>query len=166
MTDKERADALSLDDLAPLNVRVEIEHGDRILTVPLKTLSYFEWVRLGYEVQSPVPPTMGVDKQGRPLLDTRDPTYLRQLDEAGMERGYIRLLAALDIPIPGDTREEKIAALKSRLDTNVVRQLQSILNQLASEGEARIVGRAETFHRDGIGDVASVPGAGLDKGTL
>jgi hypothetical protein len=162
MTDKERADALSLDDLSPLKVRVEIEHGDRVVVVPLRTLPFFEWVRLGYEVANPVPPTMGVDKNGRPLLDTRDPGYLRALDEAGMERAYVRLLAALDIPIPGDTREEKLAALKAKLDTNVARQLNGVLNQMASEGEARIVARSETFLGDGPGDPAGVPGERVD----
>ena len=166
MADKERADVLSLDDLAPIAVRVEIEHGDRLLVVPLKTLSYFEWVRLGYEVPNPVPPTMGVDKQGRPILDTRDPSYLRALDEAALERGYVRLLAALDIPIPGATKAEQLAALKARLDTNVTRQLTAVLNQLASEGEARIMSRAETFHGDGTGDHAGVPGDGLDAGAV
>ena len=61
---------------------------------------------------------------------------------------------------------EQIAALKAKLDTNVTRQLTAVLNQLASEGEARIVARAETFHGDGTGDAAGVPGDGLDAGAV
>lgn len=148
----ERVTATSLDDLAPYNVEAEIYHAGRLITIPLHTLTYFEWVRLGYEVQNPVPPPMGVDKNSRPILNYNDPTYLRQVDEAMMERGYVRLLAAIGLPIRGDTPAEKLATLKATLDYNVVRQLNSVINSVVSEGEARIVGRADTFHRPGDSD--------------
>ena len=155
----ERVDVTSLDDLATVRVRAEIVHAGRVLVVPLRELNYFDWMRLGYEVPNPGPPIMGTDKQGRPLFDRNDPSFLRAMDEATLERGYVRMLAALDIPIAGDTQAEKLATLKQKLGTNVVRQLTNILNEMANEGEARIVNRSETFHggRDrGLEDVPAV----------
>ena len=152
----ERVVATSLDDLAPYHIEAEIYHAGRLLVIPLNTLTYFEWIRLGYEIPNPVPPPMGVDKNSRPILNYNDPGYLRQMDEAAMERGYVRLLAAIGLPIEGDTQAEKLARLKRVLDYNVVRQLNSILNSVVSEGEAKIVGRADTFQRPGANDPKSL----------
>lgn len=148
----ERVAISSLEDLATYKVEAEIYHAGKILIIPLKTLTYFEWVKLGYEVPNPVPPPMGVDKNSRPILNYSDPTYQRQMDEAAMERGYVRLLAAIDLPIKGEDQAERLATLKRTLDYNVVRQLNAVLNSVVSEGEARIIGRADSFHRPGDGN--------------
>jgi hypothetical protein len=162
----ERISVLSLDDLAPDPINVEIEQNGRIKVIPLREIGNYEFVKLGYEVPNPVPPTMGVDKNGRPLLDFNDPTSLRARADAEMERGYVRLLAMLAIDIPGETKAEQLAALKKSITPGVMRQLMDALNKLLGEGDARIVGRAETFLSGGTGDPADLPGDGVDTGAI
>lgn len=150
-------DLVHLSDLAPVAIRVEIERpGGDLLVVPLRTLTYSEWLRLGFEVPDPTPPISGVDKNGRPVFDTRHPDYLRAVEMATLQRGLRRLLAALQIDIPGDTAEQKLAALDASLDAGVARQLLGVLGRLAAKGEAHITARADTFRPGGTGDSAAV----------
>lgn len=156
----------SFDDLAPAQIRVEIDHAGQTLIVPMRALTYFEWEREGAAVPVPVAPIHGVDKQGRPIQDMTNPEYLRQVADANTTRSMRRLLAALLLPIPGETVEARLAALREKLDYNLARQLLGVLVQQALEGEARIVSRSASFQRDGTADAAPVPADGLDTGDV
>lgn len=141
--------SISFDDLRPIDIVVELTHGDRDIEIPLRSLTYSQWNAIGLSVPAPTPPVQGVDKNGRPLFDYNNPAYLIQLEQAGEERVYRRLLASLRIDIPGATEDEKVHALREGLDTNIVRQLNEVIGQFALKGEARIKHRAETFLEGG-----------------
>lgn len=160
------AKQLKFEDLAPIRVIVEIEHGGEILEIPLKTLTYAEWNRLGTDIPMPTPPERGVDKQGRPVFDHNNPDYLKRVEIVGEERIYNRLLASLDIPVPGETHEEKIQALKDMIDVSIMRQLIDTLSNFALKGEARIKHRAETFHPEGVGETEDLLSLGIDAGAV
>jgi hypothetical protein len=141
---------ITFDDLKPIDIVVELDHGDRTLEIPLRTLTYAQWNRIGLSVPSPTAPSPGVDKNARPIFDYQDATYLAQLEAAGEERAYRRLLASLQLDVPGATEEEKLKNLRDGLDVNVVRQLNEVIGKFAFKGEARIKHRAETFHEGGV----------------
>lgn len=135
----------TLNDLAPVTVTVELERPDgQTVGVPLRLLTYSEWQRIGWEVPEPAPPVSGATREG-PVFNTSDPDYLRQRAEAQTERQYRRLLAALEIDIPGDTPAEQVAALRQTLDYGMARQLFAALGKLAGEGEGRVAARADSF---------------------
>lgn len=154
---------LSLDDLSTMQVNVEIEllNGD-ILAVPIKTLTYREWLEIGWEVPAPTPPISGVDASKRPVFNHNDPGYLANLERVNMERNYRRLLRALQIPIPGNTVDEQLDALKSKLDGAICRQLLNAINETGMAGEARIAARAESFRAGKAVDTEGVPGERVD----
>lgn len=152
----QRIEAKSLTDLEPLRVSAELElPGGDVLIVPLRLLTYAAWNRIGREVKNPSPPLSGVDANKRPIHDLNDPTYQNAIAEAGEERNYRRLLAALDIPIPGATVEDKVKALRETVDAGVMRKLMDFLGGVIVQGEAAISGRQ--FHDAGTGGAADVP---------
>jgi hypothetical protein len=142
---KQRVKITSLADLQPRTVTVEIERGDEVLEIPCKTLSYAEFQRLGYEVVDPAPPTDRWDKKG-PIYNYNDPAYLQDRQKANDERMYRRLLAFVQIDVPGDTVEEQIDNLTNTLEVDIVRALVGIMSNMVTGGEARIADRAATFH--------------------
>lgn len=152
--EKQRVAITALAQLAPFMITVEIDMpDDTIAVVPMRELTSAEWTRVGMEVLDPAPPISGATKTG-PIYDYNDPTYQQRRNEAATERSYRRLLASLTIEIDGDTVEAKIESLKNTLGYSVTRQLFAILNQLASESEARITDRARSFRIDGTPPVA------------
>ena len=148
MTDeitKERVEVTSLDALRPRRVMVEIERDGDVLVIPCRMLSYGEWQRLGYEVLDPEPPYLAGPK-GK-LYDFNDPQYLMKKQQAQDERMYRRLLAFVQVDVPGETMPEKIAHLRDALEVGIVNKLTAAMMQVATEGRAQVDARAETFQR-------------------
>jgi hypothetical protein len=158
--------ATSLADLASPKISAVLEYDDYDLVVPIRIPSAHEWNQIGYSVPAPVPPTNGVDGNKRPIYDRADPGYLRRMAEAEEERTYRRLLACIELPVEGDTQDEQLAALRAAIGVNAFWKLNTLIGERIAEGQSRIVNRAETFHRDGTGDVEGVPGDGLDAGAV
>lgn len=148
MTDdkqKDRIEVTSLDALRPRRVMVEIERDGDVLIIPCRMLSYGEWQRLGYEVLDPEPPYMAGPK-GK-LYDFNNPEYLLKKQQAQDERMYRRLLAFVQIDVPGKDTAEKIAHLRDALEVGIVNKLTAAMMQVATEGRAQVEARAETFQR-------------------
>lgn len=155
----------SLADVESVDIVVEVEDNDAILTFPMRLLSHFEWMDIGLQVPNPVPPTMGVDKQGRPLFDRNNPTFKAEVDRAELERNYRRLAESLKIDIPGNSLVEKAETLKRSLNFNVCRQLIGAMIGKAAEGMWRVQERADSFQRNGTGDTARAGAVGTGDGT-
>jgi hypothetical protein len=158
----------SFADLAPVTILAEITMpDDDVLLVPMRELRYSEFARLGLEVPAPTPPMMGIDPTTkRPLYDYSNPDYQRQLTEANIRRGYRRLIEMIDIPIPGDTVDEKIDNLDKLTSHGVVKQLLDVVNELADKAEGRISAKAATFHPDPRPPAESQPSAPHDDGSV
>jgi hypothetical protein len=163
---KPRRLATSLADLKSPEFSVIFEYEDYELEVPIRIPSAHEWNKIGRAVSAPVPPISGVDANKRPVYDRNDPGYLQQMAEAEEERTYRRLLECIQLPIDGETLEEKVASLRASIGINAFWQLNSAIGGKIAEGEARIVNRAETFHGSGPSDAARVPGERVDTFTL
>lgn len=138
----------TLADLQPRLVDVQIELDDEIVVIPCKTLSYAEFQRLGYEVVDPSPPVSGAGPKG-PIYNYNDAAYLQARQQANDARLYRRLLAFVQIDVPGATVEEQIDALTNTLEVAVVRALVQVMSNMVTGGEARIADRAATFHSNG-----------------
>lgn len=158
--------ATSLADLAAPKINAVLEYDEYDLVVPIRIPSAHEWNQIGYSVQAPVPPVNGVDGNKRPIYDRNDPGYLRRMAEAEEERTYRRLLACIELPIEGDTQEEKLDALRAAIGVNAFWKLNTLISEQIAEGQSRIINRAETFHGNGTGDVAGVPGERVDTDAI
>jgi hypothetical protein len=139
---------LSLDDLRPAVVRVEIEQGDSKLVIPLRLLTVGEWQQIGYTVPSPVPPISGYDKAAKPIVNMNDSTYLAQQAEAEAKRAAMRLAVAMEgggIVIPGDDTAAKGETVRSTLDVSIYNALISVLIEQSFGAKGVVAGRAATF---------------------
>jgi hypothetical protein len=154
---KPRRLATSLADLKSPEFSLILEYEDYELEVPIRVPSAHEWNEIGRSVPQPVPPIHDVDN---------DPGYLQRTQEAQEEITYRRLLVCIQLPVEGDTQEEKIAALKAALGVSAFWQINNKIGEQIAEGTARIVNRSETFHRDGDHDPAGVPGERLDAAAV
>lgn len=149
--------------LATETVDVTLEFEDHIEVVPMKTLSYAEWQRIGWSVPNPIPPVSGVDSSKRPIFDLYSPQYIEASQRAELERAYKRLLASMALPVPGADEAEQIDYLK-RLDANRVRMLISAVNELAAGGRSHVSAKAQFPDRRGNGAGAGVSTDGQDAG--
>lgn len=132
----------SLSALQPETVDVTMEFEDHIEVMPLKTLSYAEWQRIGWSVPNPTPPISGVDGNKRPIVNYDDPQFRIQVQQAELERAYRRVLASMVLPVPGNTEAEQLDYLKA-LDANRIRMLINAVSELAAGGGARIGAKAQ-----------------------
>lgn len=136
----------TLGDLKRTVVNVEITLADgEVVSIPMRTLTYFQYNAIRWSVPDPKPPVSGVDKSGRPVFDVNDGTFRRQVAEAEMLRTHKLLLAALEMDVPGETEEARLDYLQTEVDAAVVRQLISVMQMTSTGGEARIAARAESF---------------------
>ena len=158
---KPRVPLGALADLGTFDVIVEVDlPTGEIGEMRMKTLTYAQWLRLGAEIPDAVPPASGFDaKKMQPTYNYADPTYQAQQAEVIMRRSFRRLLAALTFEIPGDTIDAQIDTLIDVVDTGIAQKLFHVLSINAGEGEARVMGRAATFHGNGSAGPSRVPRA-------
>lgn len=154
----------SFDDLKPgkVNIEVEMEDGE-ILLFPMRLPTYFDILDMEGRIPLPEAPITGADRNGRPLRNYSDPGYIANANRVVARRNVALLVQSLDMDIPGDTLEEKTAALETGISARVMRQLMAVLEGVMRSGEARVESRVTTFHEDGTGDAADndAPGDNL-----
>lgn len=161
MTDEpKRAEKLitSFADLADdfVRITVRIPRPDGIdLVIPMRTLSYSDWVAIEREFPLPQPPKMGADRMGRPITDETDPGYRRGLSDIADKRMYTRLLRALQVEVPGETDDEKRAALAA-LDTQIILSMRAVLETAHMAMIGAIEDRAESFRSDGDSNIPNL----------
>lgn len=109
---------ISLADLMPADVVLEIKQPrlNRVLQVPIKTLSWEEWDSIGREVKEPeIPYTALAEDEKTKLPNPQDKRYLEQLETARRDRLARRIFACLERggnDFPGATALEKYENLK------------------------------------------------------
>jgi hypothetical protein len=132
-----------------VNVRVELSY-DRVIDVPIGTLTYGDWLGVDAELpEPPVPRTLaGVGGTKQPNRD--DVKYREELARVMEERNYRRLALALEkggTVIPGITPGEKAAAIKAEMDAGVANALMVFIAGAAMQGKASVEAAADTFQR-------------------
>lgn len=135
----------NLDAMLPAEFTAVLETEDQRFEVPMRGVSFAEYQAIGWSVPDPTPPITSAGKNG-PIFDYNDAGYKRAMQQAETKRMHLRLLAALALPVPGDTDDEKIAFLQS-LDANYVRMLTVALVQMVTDGKASLEAKSATFQR-------------------
>jgi hypothetical protein len=82
------------------NVTTHLEferHDGSIMTIPVREISYGDWLAIERQVPYPTPPRGGADKSGRPWYDVNDQGYIEQAKAAEDRRAYLRILRALAV---------------------------------------------------------------------
>ena len=140
----------SLADVEPIHVYLEVERADdEIIAIPTRNLSYTRLLEIQQSVKLPTPEPMGVDKQGKPIYDYNDATYLAARDMAIAMRDYQTLFEWLDLAIAGDDLKAKIATFEKAFVSAETRQMFEELNRQLRKGVARVTSQADTFHSNG-----------------
>jgi len=133
------------DDFTTIDVVIDRPDGGE-LVVTVKTLSYKEWMDIERAVPMPAPPVNGADRSGRPIYNEQDATYQRAVADAHNERLYRRIIAALQMDVPGDTIEEQMEAI-GQLDTQLVISLGNVLTAAHLASVGRVEERARSFRK-------------------
>jgi len=137
-----------LEERLVVNFEIEREGGTPIV-LPMKELSYAEWIEAEFEYPWPTPPAMGINpNSGLPLFNTADHGYIKASAECEANRTYSRILKSIQIEIPGETREEQMASLH-KLGSRITKTLRAVLSDMHAEGKARVASHAENFQPDG-----------------
>ena len=152
--------ATTLDDLSDVIVEATIPRPDgKMITVRLKTLSGEQVWEVRRAIKWPKPPVKDYRKTGGevlPIYDYEDATYVAAQEDASRELGYRHLLLSLQIDIPGETFEEKLEALRTRLGQWALNSLLSVSNRLHYPNPEEVNAIALSFQPAGDG---SLPGS-------
>ena len=92
-----------LGTLKPETVDLVFEYDDHDEVMPMKTLSYGEWQRIGWSVPTPAPPIGGVDGNKRPDCQLRRSAVSHPVPASPNRRAYRRVLASMVLPVPSET---------------------------------------------------------------
>lgn len=147
-----------------VTVWIEIERPGGLLRIPLRELTYHEWLQVELDEPMPAPPVIA-GKGGVKQYDRDNPDFRRKTGEVYERWTYRRLLAALKVDVPGETEAEKIAALADM----PAPLLQAIVGQLAAmhmANKARVEDRAGSFHPGDDAGVAGLRATRLDAGAV
>lgn len=146
-----KGNRLSLADFEPRTVDFEVvSPTSESKVVGIKLLTDTEFDALMKSVPDPEPPYLfSKNKETgavKKVADRDDPGYKAAVAEAGRERTYRLLAAAVDIPFPGDTFAQKAKSMRetgipSWLLLKLARAVYSMMGLETAEVEQR----AETF---------------------
>lgn len=126
--------ATSLDDIADVTVTINLTRPDgREVAVQLRALSEGEIWQIRKDVKWPKPPLKDLRKVGGEIVqefDYLNDDYLQATRAADRDLMRRILVASLVLEIPGDTVEEKCAALEKRLGQWAFNILNDAVNKL------------------------------------
>lgn len=141
---REKVKITDLHQLAVQDIDVTIQMGDYDLEIPMRTLTFGQWVQVDRDIPMPEPPAMGGPK-GK-IYDRQDPGYLRNIDEVAQKRMLLRIARSLRIDgIDRTTPQSEIDCLQEAMDNSIINGLAQIITQLHQERNARIEARANSF---------------------
>lgn len=150
--------ATSLADLAARRGRVIVQRPDDQddLAIPYKELSYKRYWEIGRMVEDP-PPHDGAptefhrDEKGvvHPAFTVNMTKFRQAQAEAENKRALMRLAEFIDLPIEGETLEERAEILQNTLPLDVVNALSAAMRQLTIGSESHVEARAAAFHANG-----------------
>lgn len=165
MADEEKKEIIqvtSLEQLGSQKVNLVIELPDAVLHIPAHTMTYAQWIACAREVPQPNPPEFA--GKGNVFYNREDPDFRRRMDEWNDQVAMLRVLKCLDIPIEGNTQDEKLATLTNKLGAQVTLAIVGGLTRAHTGGLARVQSRADTFLGNGTGDTPDMREAELAAG--
>lgn len=155
-----RITALAQLETRPIIVTLERYGGDEpeLIEIHMRTLTYGEWEAIGRQVPNPMPQVFG-GREGN-SYDTKNPAYVRDVNEADRKRLLYRLAASVILDdLNGDDLEAKSQALL-KLDMQIIESLLFVLMQAHQGRMAQVTARAESFHANGQSDTPNPESVG------
>lgn len=141
---------ITLDDLMPAQITITIRHPryDRVLEIPIVTLSWEEWDSIGREIVDPEIPYTALAEDGKTKLpNPADKRYVAQIQDNALERSLRRIFACLERAgnaFPGDTAREKYENLK-KADYGMVEALIRAVMEANQAGRSELQTLAASF---------------------
>lgn len=146
-----------LNDVITTTIRIERAGAD--LIIPIRELSYADYLQVEIEHPLPEPPKIGT-KDG-PKYDRNNPDYQRAVGEKVNEWTLRRMARAIQVTIPGDSEDERVESLR-KLPAQIVRTLGDQIELMHQRTVARVENRADGFQPVGIALVEDAGPQGLD----
>lgn len=136
----------TLDDLklATITVVVMLADGEE-RTLKLHNISRLRIYQIRNSVPEPMPPIVDYLAANKPVYNTRDQGYIAQMAEVNYKRNSLVLLEMLQLEIPGETTDERLAFMQEQLDPMVYDALLEVVTSILEKAKARIISRADTF---------------------
>lgn len=157
---KQVIEVATFDDLNDvITTVIVIERAGADLKIPIRELSYTDYIQVELDYPLPEPPKIGT-KDG-PRYDRENPEYRGKVVARSNEWTLRRMARSLRITIPGDTEDERIAHLRT-LPAQIVRTLGDQIELMHQRTVARIENRADGFQPIGIALVEDAGPEGLD----
>jgi len=128
--------SFSLKQLKPQVIDVKIEGDGEPITIPIRPLTYTEWLNVGIGIDVPKPPVVRRTKDGKmsDVEDVNDSDYQRQFVEYHNQLNLRRLAIALDgggaEELKGKSLDEQVDALRD-IDTGIVNALVDLISRMA-----------------------------------
>lgn len=152
----------SLSQLMPQDINVQIIMSDeRMMEFPCREMT---WARMS-EIERSVPEYIGdvsaateIGKTGF-YVKKDHPAYLAALAAANQKRLMLKLAEFVRFEVPGNTLDERAAALSDVLTPDIVDGLARALNQMSRAQVAKVEDRADSFR----GERSAVDGSGAVK---
>lgn len=156
MKEPKKIKATSLDDLSAVNVTVTIKRPDgKKVDVELRSLSEDEMWTIRRSIKYPKPPVGDFKKVGNdvvPQYNYTDQGYQDAIREADRDLAHRTLIAALTLEIAGETLEEKIVTLKSKLGEYAFVSLIEAVKKINIVSNEEIAAVAASFRPDDDAD--------------
>jgi len=162
--------ATSLDDLADVEVIVTLQRPDgRPVDVRLRALTQSEMTAIRRQIKWPEPPVKDFRKVGDeviPLRNYEDPDYIKAVEDANNRLAGLIFVASLKLEVPGNTPEEKLEQVESRLGQWAAAQLLEATQKINIMSQEVIAGVARSFRSAGTYDTPGNDAAGVDTQLL
>lgn len=147
-TPAETPQIATLSDLECATITVIVELADAsTVSVPMKMIPQYRMMQLSAMIPSAVPPLRDIAPGGKPVYNYEDSAYIANVGKVNFERSSLMLAEMISLSIPGETLEERATYIREKFDPIVTDQLVNVIAKRREEAKARIITRAETFHR-------------------
>jgi hypothetical protein len=141
-------------------VWVEIERPAGLLRIPLRELTYHDWIQV--EIDDPLPnPPVIAGKGGTKQYDRDEPAYRRKVGEVYERWTYRRLLKALQVTVPGEDEAAQMQAL-GEMSAPLLTALMGVLQSMHMANKARVENRAGSFPPGDVADAEGDPAPRVD----
>ena len=146
------SEPIEINDLEQLSVTIAVTlplPDGREAVVRLRPLTAKEIRNIRRSIEWPEPPVKDFKKDGggsvEPVYNYRDKEYKRLTEEADALLVNRMLVASLQMNIPGETVEEKCAALDARLGQFAVTHLINVMNRINTPSAEEVANVMRSF---------------------
>ena len=135
----------SLDDLGGALITVPLRHPDgRALLIQMRELAEGEVWAIRRSNQWPKPPMVEMSKSG-PVYDYSDAGYQASVEDTNRRFAQKMLLACLPFDVPGETEDDKLAAIQTKVGQYVYQQLIEAAQRINMITPEEIAAVADSF---------------------